>query len=110
MTQLQYMEYLDEEGKEVQVRIINNIMANWTQLVDALELPPVTVANEMAKHGWTPDTACSNVFTAWLSGDGADPHTWHTVLKALKKLGGYKKFIEDVKLALDAEYSSCFSD
>ena len=105
MPKLLYMEYQDNEGEDVEIRIIDEVKADWTKLVHALELPSVTVANEMAKPGWTPDTACSNVFSAWLSGSGVNPITWMTVLKALKKLGGYKEFIKQVKLALEAEHS-----
>ena len=110
MTQLQYMEYRDEEGKEIEVRIIDQVEAKWTKLVHALELPPVTVANEMAISGWTPDSACSNVLFAWLSGEGAEPHTWATVLKALKRVGGYREFIKQVELALAEEYGNVTQD
>ena len=105
MAKLFYMDYQNEKNEEVEVRIIYQVKANWRGLVHALELPEVTVANEEARPGWTPESACSSVFTAWLTGGGANPHTWTTVLKALKKLGGYKQFIKQVELALDAEHN-----
>ena len=106
MSQLFYMEYKNKKMEEVKVQIIDEVKPRWPQFVHALELPARTIANEMAKPGWTPDTACSNVFIAWLSGEGAKPHTWATVFKALKKIGDCKELIKQVKLALNAESCS----
>ena len=104
MAKLQYMEYQDETEEEVEVRIIDEVKANWMKLVDSLELPARTVDSEKAKPGWTPYEACRSVFITWLGGEGTGPRTWSTVLKALKRMGGYKELIKRVKLALEAEY------
>ena len=103
MRKLRYMEYQDEWGREVEVRIIDEVKAKWIELVAALDLPNRTVANEKAKPGWTPDTACHNVLTTWLSGEGRDPHTWSTVIQALKEIGGFKVVIGKIKLALGVQ-------
>ena len=104
MGQLQYMEYQDENGKEIEVRILDKVKPSWINLANALSLPQNTEANEKAVAGWTPEGACRNVFSKWLNGSGVYPLTWPTLLKALKKLGGYKHFIGQIKYALDAEY------
>ena len=102
MRELQYMKYQDETAAEFEVHVIEEVKAKWEQLVAALQLPIVTVANEKAKSGCTPDTACRNVLTAWLSGEGRNPHTWSTVIQALKEIGGFKVVIQKIECALAA--------
>lgn len=110
MAQLQYMEYRGEKGEVIKVRIIDQVKATWIKLVDVLELPTVFVANEKAEPGWTPDNACRNAFVEWLKGEGAKPHTWATVLKALDMIGGYRVFIEQIEHALAAQYGDVTHD
>ena len=103
MFKLEYMAYKDDEGIEVEIRVVEKVQADWWKLVSRLQLPDVTVDNEKAKAGWTPYSACHSVFTRWVSGDGRDPHSWDTVIKALKEIGGYRTFIEEIKHALTAQ-------
>ena len=103
MYKLTYMEYRDAEGEDVEVRIINEVQPNWTKLVHVLKLPANVVDIEKAKPAWQPYDACSNVFIMWLSGEGREPHTWRTVIRALKEVGGYKDFIKKVERALQTE-------
>ena len=104
MSQLLCMEYRNEEDKEDEIRILDQVTAKWEDLVLALDLPDVFIANEKAKPGWTPHNACCNAFSTWLNGEGAEPLTWATVLKALKRVGGCQKLIKQVELALPVEY------
>ena len=103
MYKLAYMVYEDEEGKEVKVRIIEKVREDWWKLVSHLELPDMTVENERAKPYWCAYSACYSVFTRWLSGEGRKPLSWDTVIKALKEIGGYRTFIEEIKHALAAQ-------
>ena len=99
--ELWYMEYQNENGEHVEVHVIDEVKANWIKLVGHLHLPDITVANEMAKPGWTPDSACLNVFTTWLSGEGRQPCTWATLIKALEEMTGYRDFVKNVRFTLD---------
>ena len=105
MHELRYMESQDETGEEVIVCFIETVQADWVKLADCLDLPAVTAKNEQANPGWKPEDACRNVLTKWLDGEGTGPHTWATLLTALKRMGGYKTFIKNVELVLDAMYS-----
>ena len=106
MSQLQYMAYKDEEGKEIEVRIITQVEAKWKTLADLLKLPDKTGANEEAKPCWTPNNACRSVFATWLDGEGREPHSWDTVIQTLKEIGSYTAFIEKIKHALAAQQIS----
>ena len=96
------MKYRDENGEDVDVRIFDNVKADWVELVDYLGLPDGTVSTVKAEPGWNTDTACRTVFTRWLSREGREPITWATLIQVLGvEMTGYKEFVKKIKLALD---------
>ena len=95
------MEYTDENSGLVVVHIIEEVKAEWVNLAGLLDLPAKTVANEMAKPGWTPDTACHSVFTTWLGEEGRQPYTWATLIKVLEEMTKHKELVRKINSALD---------
>ena len=79
--------------------VIPTVAAKWRELSDLLEIDPNVTANIEEKTKGNPETACREVFTKWLKGEGSEP-TWEELLDAIDSLK-YTTFVEELRAKLN---------
>ena len=81
---LQYMSYAGEDGRGVQIRLMQQVRPHWRELAIALEFPEYEIAVMEEK-----DNPVYYLFSEWLRGGAhkeKDPRpvTWRTLIGALQ--------------------------
>ena len=81
-------------GKDL--NILDEVQADWSSIVDYLELPSKTVKQ---LRGRDDEEAVREVFERWLNGNGETSVDWNTVIQTIQKVKK-KLFAEEVREAL----------
>ena len=91
--------------KELSVKVIPKVAADWKQLAFILEfdIPRVNIIKQKGRDD--PESCCCELLCEWLDSDhGIKPKNWTTLLTALKQIKKLTSVTDEIEKDLTAQW------
>ena len=80
--------------------VIEKVCSKWRPLADLLEIDHNVTAGLQEKSHGDPESACREVFTKWLNGEGSTP-TWEELIDCIESVG-FSMFAKELNTKLSS--------